>query len=198
MNGVHASITTSVDGCITGPEDGPGCGLGVGGERLHYWVFGGAWSYDSGVRGEAVGEDRAWLESTMAANGAVICGRGTYESAGHWGDKNPWDVPIFVVTHRPDEQPPGGEFVFVGGLPQAVERAREVAGDKQVHVMGGAQVIRQALAGGFVDRLTIVIAPVVLGAGKRLFEGFDGSLELEHVGVRQSPFATFVDYRVRY
>ena len=63
--------------------------------------------------------------------------------------------------------------------------------------MGGADMIRQALDAGAVDELTIIIAPVVLGDGKRLFEGFTHSLELEHLGVRQSPFATFVDYRVK-
>ena len=63
--------------------------------------------------------------------------------------------------------------------------------------MGGADVIRQALEAGLVDELTIIVAPVVLGGGKRLFEGFSKSLELEHLGVRQSPFATFIDYRVR-
>ena len=63
--------------------------------------------------------------------------------------------------------------------------------------MGGAQIIRQALAAGVVDELTIIIAPVILGGGKRLFEGFSQSLELEHLGVRQSRFATFIDYRVK-
>jgi dihydrofolate reductase len=63
--------------------------------------------------------------------------------------------------------------------------------------MGGADVIRQALAGGYVDELTIIIAPVVLGGGKRLFDGFTKLLDLEHIGVRQSPFATFIDYRVK-
>jgi dihydrofolate reductase len=196
MGKVVAGITISVDGYITGPDDGPGCGLGVGGERLHYWVFGGPWRYDSPERGEPTGEDKAWLEETLGANGAVIAGRGTYEAAGHWGEKNPWRIPFFVVTHHPGEQPPGGEFVFVGSLAEAIERATAIAGDKQVHVMGGAQIIRQALAARLVDELTIIIAPVVLGAGKRLFEGFPDSLELEHLGVRQSPFATFIDYRV--
>jgi hypothetical protein len=101
MGKVRAGITISVDGFVTGPGDGPGCGLGAGGERLHYWVFGGPWSYDSPGRGEPVGVDKAWLEETMAANGAVIVGRGTYEAAGHWGGKNPWSIPFFVVTHRP-------------------------------------------------------------------------------------------------
>lgn len=196
MGKVQASITVSVDGYITGPDDGPGRGLGVGGERLHYWVFGGPWRYDAPEWGEATGEDRDWLEKTMGANGAVVAGRGTYEAAGHWGDRNPWGIPMFVVTHRPEEQPPGDDFVFVGDLSEAIERAGAAAGGKQVHVMGGADVIRQALAAGLVDELTLIVAPVILGDGKRLFQGFSRSIELEHLGVRQSPFATFIDYRV--
>jgi dihydrofolate reductase len=196
MSVVHASITMSLDGFITGPDDGPGCGLGVGGERLHYWVFGGPWSYDSPGRGEPFGEDKAWLEETLAANGAVVAGRGTYEAAGHWGDTNPWGIPVFVVTHRPEEQPTGVDVVFVGGLAEAIEQAKEAAGDKQVTVMGGAQIIRQTLAAGVADQLTLIVAPLVLGAGKRLFEGFHRSLEFEQAGVRQSRFATFIDYRV--
>ncbi len=124
MGTVLVGITISLDGYITGPGGGPGCGLGVGGERLHYWVFGRPWSYDSPERGEATGEDKAVLEETMAANGAVVAGRGTYEAAGHWGDRNPLGVPLFVVTHRPEEQPDGDDFVFVGGLPEAIEQAR--------------------------------------------------------------------------
>jgi hypothetical protein len=61
MASVVAAITTSVDGYIAGPDDGPGKGLGEGGERLHYWVFGGPWTYASGTEGEATGEDAAWL-----------------------------------------------------------------------------------------------------------------------------------------
>ena len=63
--------------------------------------------------------------------------------------------------------------------------------------MGGADVIRQAFDAGLVDELSIVVAPVLLGGGKRLFEGFTGDVELEHLGVHQSPYATFIDYRVR-
>jgi len=93
MGKVVAGITVSVDGYLTGPNDGPGCGLGDGGERLHYWVFGGPWSYDSPGRGEPTGVDKVWLEEVLGANGAVVTGRGTYEAAGHWGDKNPWGIP---------------------------------------------------------------------------------------------------------
>jgi dihydrofolate reductase len=197
MTKVLAGITTSVDGYVAGPDDGPGKGLGEGGERLHYWVFGGPWTYDEEPRGEPAGEDAAWLKETMERIGAVVGGRWTYEAARHWGDKNPWGLPFFIVTHRPEEQPEGNAFTFVSGVEQAVELAREAAGDKDVHIMGGAEIIRQALGAGLVDELTIIVAPVTLGGGKRLFEGFTQSLELEHLGSRQSEYATFVDYRVK-
>jgi dihydrofolate reductase len=196
MSKVFASITTSVDGYVAGPDDGPARGLGEGGERLHYWVFGGPWSYDAEPQGEPSGPDAEWLAEASSRVGAVVGGRWTYEAARHWGDENPFGLPFFIVTHRPEEEPEGGHFKFVSGVEEAIERAREAAGDKDVNVMGGADVIRQALAAGLVDELSIVIAPVVLGGGKHLFDGFTKSVELEHLGVRQSPFATFIDYRV--
>jgi dihydrofolate reductase len=196
MTKILAGITTSVDGYVSGPHDGPGQGLGVGGERLHYWVFGGPWSYDQEPTGEATGEDAEWLSEAVSRLGAVVAGRTTYEASDRWGGENPWGLPFFIVTHRPEEEPEGGAFAFVSGVEEAVEQARHAAGEKDVHVMGGADVIRQALAAGIVDELTIIVAPVILGGGKRLFEGFPHSVELEHVGVRQSRFATFVDYRV--
>ena len=193
---VIANITTSVDGYITGPDDGPGKGLGEGGERLHYWVFGGPWSYEDGPRGEPTGDDADWLNEVSARIGAVVGGRWTYEAARHWGDENPWGLPFFIVTHRPEEEPEGGHFNFVAGVEEAIARAKDAAGDKDVSVMGGADVIRQALDADLVDELSIVIAPLTLGDGKRLFEGFSKQVELEHTGVRQSPFATFIDDRV--
>jgi dihydrofolate reductase len=197
MTKVLAGITTSVDGYIAGPNDGPGKGLGEGGERLHHWVFGGPWTYEGGTRGEPTGEDAAWLEDAVSRVGAVVGGRWTYEAADHWGGENPWGLPFFIVTHRPEDEPEGGAFTFVSGVREAIERATAAAGDKDVHVMGGAEIIRQALETDLVDELTIIVAPVILGGGKRLFDGFDRSLELEHVGVRQSPHATFIDYRVK-
>jgi dihydrofolate reductase len=197
MSKVVAGITTSVDGYITGPDDGPGKGLGEGGERLHHWVFGGPWTYADETKAEPAGEDAEWLSRMTSRIGAVVAGRGTYEAARHWGDQNPWEMPLFIVTHRPEEEPEGGDFTFVSGVEAAVARAREAAGDKDVHVMGGAETIRQALEAGLVDELSIIVAPVVLGAGKRLFEGFSQSLDLEQLGVRQSQFATFIDYRLK-
>ena len=197
MTTIKAAITVSLDGYITGPNDGPGKGLGEGGEALHTWVFGGPWTYESGPRGEATGVDKEYLDEGMRSQGAAIVGRNMYEAAGHWGDRNPWDVPTFILTHRPEEQPDGGEFIFVGSLDEALSRAREAAGAKDVHLAGGADLIRQALAADAVDELSIIVAPIVLGGGKRLFEGFERRIELEQLGVRQSPFATFIDYRVK-
>src|SRR5689334_24848720 len=78
MTRVAASITMSLDGYITGRNDGPGRGLGDGGERLHYWVFGGPWSYDQEPKGEATGADKQYLDEAMARSGAVIIGRNMY------------------------------------------------------------------------------------------------------------------------
>lgn len=197
MAKVVATITTSVDGYITGPNDGPGCGLGEGGERLHYWVFGGPWTYESGARGEPTGADREFLDAAMAGGGAVVGGRGTYEAAEAWGGSSPFPVPFFIVTHRSEEQPEGAGFTFVSGLDEAIARAREAAGDKDVNIMGGGDIIRQALRAGHIDELSISIAPVVLGAGKRLFDGFSADVPLEPIRVLQSPFATHITYRVR-
>ena len=196
MTKVAAGITTSVDGYITGPNDGPGIGLGEGGERLHDWVFGGPWSYHEDPRGEATGADKEFLDEGMARAGAVVVGRNMYEAAGAWGGQNPFGVPIFIVTHRPEDEPADGGFTFVNGLDKAIARAREAADGKDIMVGGGADLIRQALRAGHVDELAISIAPVVLGGGKRLFDEFDDTVSLEHLNVLQSPFATHIIYRV--
>ena len=197
MTKVTAGITMSVDGYIAGPDDGPEKGLGEGGERLHYWVFGGPWTYDSEARGEATGEDAAWLEQAISRLGAVVGGRWTYEAARHWGDENPWGFRSSSSRTGPTRSPKAARSSsWTASRRQSRVRERP-PGDKDVSVMGGADVIRQALEAGLVEELTIIVAPVVLGGGKRLFEGFTTPLDLEHIGVRQSPFATFIDYRVK-
>jgi len=196
MTKVAAGITISLDGYITGPNDGPGRGLGDGGEQLHYWVFGGPWSYDEAAKGEATGADNEFLDGVMARAGAVVIGRNMYQAAEAWGGRNPFGVPLFVVTHRPEDAPGDGEFTFVNGLDEAIARAGQAAGSKDVGIGGGADVIRQALRAGYVEELSISIAPVILGGGKRLFEGFAETVNLEHVGLLQSPFATHITYRV--
>ena len=184
MPKVIAAITISVDGYITGPDDGPDKGLGEGGERLHYWVMGGPWSYENEPRGEPEGVDAEYFNEMTARGGAVVVGRNMYEAAGHWGDKNPFGMPVFVVTHRPEEEPETGEFTFVGDFDEAIDRAKEVAGDKDVSIGGGGDVIRQGLDAGIVDELHIIVAPVILGGGKPLFKDFTKSLDLENRGVR--------------
>lgn len=197
MTKIGAAITMSVDGYITGPNDGPGKGLGEGGERLHHWVFGGPWTYENEPQGGPAGEDAEYLAAMTARVGAIIVGRNMYEAAEHWGDKNPFGMPVFVVTHRPEEEPGTGEFSFAGSLEEAVDRAKDAADDKDVSIGGGADIIRQGLAASIIDELVIIVAPVVLGGGKRLFEDFTKSLDLEHRNVRQSQYATFIEYAVR-
>ena len=196
MGNVIAIITTSVDGYIAAPNDGPGRGLGDNGEPLHNWVFGGPWRYEDDSRGKPSDDDAAWFEDTANKLGAVVCGRNTYEASGHWGDRNPFGVPLFVVTHRPEEQPDSGGFTFINRTDEALGAAIDASAGKDVHVMGGADVIRQTLAAGLATHLTLIVSPLVLGGGKRLFDGFERRLELEQLGARQSRLATFLDYRV--
>jgi dihydrofolate reductase len=196
MTKVLAGITTSLDGYITGPNDGPGRGLGDNGEQLHYWVFGGPWTYDKEPTGEPTGPDKEFLDGAMTRVGAVIGGRNTYEAAEAWGGHNPWGIPFFILTHHPEDAPADAGFTFVSDLDEAVTQAIAAANGKDVHIMGGADTIRQALAAGHVQELTLSIAPVILGAGKPLFDDSTPPVRLEHVHLLQSPFATHITYRV--
>jgi dihydrofolate reductase len=200
MGEVIASITQSLDGYIVGPEDGPGNGLGTGGERLHYWVMGGPWTYgDENQNPDGMhGPDREYFDSLTERLGSTIVGRNMYEAAGAWGGTNPFPGTLVVLTHRTEDQPdPSTGFLFVDGFDAALLKARELAGDGAVALGGGAELIRQGLAAGVVDELAISTAPVVLGAGKRLFEGFEQDLDLEVLGVWNSPYATHVRYAVK-
>lgn len=196
---VIATITTSLDGYVAGPDDGPGCGLGIGGERLHHWVMGGPWTYES-EREPGVGMsdvDRAFMDDLTATIGSGICGRGMYDAAGAWGGTNPFGATMFVVTHRTQDAPdPSTGFVFVDGVEEALDRAAEVADGRDVSVSGGADVIRQALAAGRVDELVLSTAPVILGRGRRLFDGFDHDVDLAVIKVYPSTYATHHRYRI--
>jgi dihydrofolate reductase len=200
MTKVVAGITISLDGYITGPNDGPGAGLGEGGERLHYWVFGGPWTYE-GERGPPAAVDQQYLDEVFGAGGALIVGRTMHDVVDGWGDDPGFGVPVFVVTHRPHETVVKGDtsFEFVtGGIADALDRAGAAAGEKNVIVMGGADLLRQYLDAGLVDELTLTIAPVLLGGGKRLFDGIARTdLGFERFAVIESPFATHLQFRVR-
>jgi dihydrofolate reductase len=130
--------------------------------------------------------------------GAGIVGRGMYDAAGAWGGTNPFGGPLFVLTHRTQDQPAAASgFTFVSGLEEALARAIAEAGGKDVSIGGGADVIRQALAAGRVDELVLSTAPVILGAGKRLFDGFDYDVDLEIIKTVSSMLATHVRYAVK-
>lgn len=197
---VKAAITVSLDGYITGPDDRAGQGLGVGGERLHYWVMGGPWTYASDREPGAgmTDADRAYYDALLEGTSGGLCGRGMYDSAGAWGGRNPFGGTMVVLTHRTADQPdPDAGFLMVEGFDEALAAAREAAGDGGVAIGGGADTIRQALAAGVVDELGITTAPVLLGRGKRLFEGFDRDVDLEILSVHHSPYAVHVRYAVR-
>jgi dihydrofolate reductase len=197
---VLAGITVSLDGYVTGPDDRPGAGLGEGGERLHHWVFGGPWTYESGARGTPAPVDEAYLGEVFGAGGAWLVGRTMHDVVDGWGDDPGFGVPVFVVTHRAHDTVVKGDTTFefvTAGIDEALERAKAAADGKDVVVMGGADLLRQYLAAGAVDELTLTIAPVLLGGGKRLFEGPTRTdLTFERYAVVESPFATHLRYRV--
>jgi dihydrofolate reductase len=197
---VRATITVSLDGYVTGPEDRAGQGLGIGGERLHYWVMGGPWTYETDHEpGARMGEpDRAFYDELLDGIGAGLCGRGMYDSAGAWGGSNPFEGTLVVLTHRTEDQPDEGSgFVMVDGFDAAFARAREAADGAGIAIGGGADVIRQALAAGVVDELALSTAPVVLGAGKRLFDGFTQDVDLDILAVHRGRYAVHTRYAVR-
>jgi len=197
MSKVTCDVSTSVDGFVAGPNQSRQDPLGVGGERLHHWMF------------PAQGQDQAVIEAWTADAGAYVMGRNMFAPGrgpwdpdwrGWWGDDPPYHVPVFVLTHHP--RPPlemagGTTFNFVtDGAAAALEQARRAAGEKSVLIAGGANTINQYLAAGVVDELHLHISPVLLGAGARLFEGVRG-LDLQPDQVIASPDVTHVRYQVR-
>ncbi len=121
-----------------------------------------------------------------------------YDSSGAWGGENPFPGTLVVLTHRTEDQPdPSTGFLMVDGFDAAFAAAREAADGGGVAIGGGADTIRQALAAGVVDELGISTAPVVLGGGKRLFEGFDHDVDLDILSVHHSPYAVHVRYAVK-
>ena len=143
------------------------------------------------------GADREFFDELVAGTGAGLVGRGMYDAAGAWGGRNPFPGTLVVLTHRTGDQPdPSSGFRFVSGFEAASAEAREHAGGADLSIGGGADVIRQALVAGVVDEIAISTAPVVLGGGKLLFDGFTRDLDLEIRSVHQSRWAVHVRYAV--
>jgi dihydrofolate reductase len=196
MGDVVLDITMSIDGFVAGPNDGPvGGGLGEGGEVLHYWVFGGPWTYDEPREMAPVGVDKQLLDEAGSA-GASVVGRRMYDITNGWGGNPPFDLPMVVVTHRVDDTPASTKFEFVTGIESAVAKAQKLAGDKRVYVGGGASIAQQALQAGLVDGINLHVAPVLLGAGRSLFGELGARLQLECTRAVESPYATHLSYRV--
>jgi dihydrofolate reductase len=122
-----------------------------------------------------------------------------YEGTGGWGEDGFYRMPVFVVTHRAHDLVVKGEttFTFVTeGIEAAITKAGAAAGEKKVHVMGGASLIQQALKAGLIDSLHIHMAPIVLGSGTRLFDNLTAPIELERTEVVESQFATHLRFKI--
>lgn len=202
MGRVKVDITTSLDGFIAGPDDGPELPLGAGGERLHKWVYElASWREPHGLAGGKTNRDSEILDETFSATGAVIVGRRMFDNADGWGENPPFHMPVFVLTHeaRETEAKEGGTtFTFVNdGIESALDQARAAAGDKDVSVGGGANTIQQYLRAGLLDEIQIHITPLLLGGGIRLFDDLGSEhLELEQTRVVDSPDVTHLRFRV--
>jgi dihydrofolate reductase len=201
MGKVVVDITTSLDGFIAGPNDGPELGLGEGGERLHQWVFDlASWREPHGLAGGKTDRDSEVLDEAFRSAGSIVIGRRMFDNAKGWGDNPPFHMPVFVLTHedRETETKEGGTtFTFVtDGIESALEQATAAAGDKNVSVGGGANTIQQFLGAGHIDEMQIHIAPMLLGGGIRLFDRLDTQIELERTRVIDSPAVTHLRYRV--
>jgi dihydrofolate reductase len=181
-------MSMSLDGFITGPEDGPGIGLGNGGHRLHEWLGEPVSEYPHfdppGLSGQVFAE--------LMATGAVVVGRKTFDYAGQWGGDH-HGVPIFVPTRGTPPDMQSGWVHYVPDVSTAMREAKAAAGDADVMVHG-AGLARSLLREGLLDELEIHLIPVVLGDGRRLF-GAD-RIELTLSRVLDAPGVTHLRYRV--
>jgi dihydrofolate reductase len=213
MGKLTLDITMSLDGFIAGPNQTVEQPLGEGGERLHEWVYGlASWRKSHGLDGGERTLDDDVIDESVRSTGAVVMGRrmfsggaGAWEddpnADGWWGDTPPFGVPVFILTHhaRASMTLKGGTtFTFVtDGAEAALAQARAVAGDRNVAVAGGADVVQQYLRAGEIDELQIHIAPLLLGDGVRLFDELGAERPtLETTRVIESPAVTHIRYRV--
>jgi len=189
MARVICDMSISLDGYVTGPNDSRENPFGDGAGMLHDWIF-----------SAATDEDRALLQDLLDSAGAVVMGRTSFdknEGDGGWGDGGPvGDTPCFVVTHHEPATAHPPIYTFVtDGVASAIERARQVAGDKIVH-LHGASVMQQALPLGLVDEIRVHVVPVLLGAGTPLFATLDSAIRLERTQALATPAATHLAFRV--
>jgi dihydrofolate reductase len=193
-------MSISLDGFIAGPneswDDNP---LGDDGGYLHGWFPAGVTGGSATSRQPSEVVNRLIFDE-LFATGAIVAGAGTFEPAGGWGGDHHDGVPIFIYSrHEPQIDISGWPLVtYVTDVETAMARAEEAAGDKEVSVHG-AVVAQLALAAGVLDELELHVVPVLLGQGRRLFDGLDGEhIELERVRVLEGERGvTHLRYRVR-
>jgi dihydrofolate reductase len=199
---VH-NFSVSLDGYGAGPRQSVDDPLGVGGEQLHEWIF-------------APDADRTEVDDRMQARGtegigATIIGRnmfgpvrgdwGADEWRGWWGEDPPFHHDVFVLTHHarePATMAGGTTFHFVtDGIDAALDRARAAAGDAHVRLGGGVDTVHQYLRAGLLDELHVVVVPVLLGSGERLFDDLGGALDGWRC-VEFGPSASVTHVRLRH
>lgn len=193
-------MSMSLDGFITGPDDGPGNGLGTGGEKLHAWLFDGDQEVGGGVGRPGIRTSAASLPvvQELLATGAVLTGRRTFEAAGGWGGDHHDGVHIEVFSRSPvDDDAVRSPHVHYAtdGIASAMARAKEAAGDRNV-LVHGATTAQLALQAGVLDELEIHLVPVLLGAGRSLFGALGSPRKLDLVRVIDAPGVTHLRYRV--
>ena len=202
MGKVSMGLSMSLDGFIAGPNDGPEHPLGEGGERLFAWYSTGDTEY--GLPGTEMvfrvsPQSAELLGRAHASMGAFVTGRRTFDITNGWGGNPPLGVPAFVVTHSVPQEwvYEGSPFTFVtDGVESAVEKAKEVAGDKDVAV-GAASLAQQCLRAGLLDEIHVDLAPVLLEDGVRLFEHLGATpIELEYTEVVEGAGVTHLTFRV--
>jgi dihydrofolate reductase len=203
MGKVHADMSMSLDGFVAGPNASPHNALGDGGHRIQQWLYDvESWREHQSLQGGQTNQDDEVFKERSSRNGAYVMGRRMFdEGEVGWPDPPPFRAPVFVLTRHAREpwvRQGGTTFSFVtDGIESALEQARAAAGEKDIQISGGADIVRQFIEAGMLDELQIHLAPVLLGDGVRLFDGIDpDAVELEVTRVIDSPRVTHLRYRV--
>lgn len=195
------NFSVSLDGFGTGEGQGADAPFGHAGERLHEWMFATRWGREMlGQPGGTAGVDDAFSRLFASGIGAEIMGAGKFgppgwhedpEWKGWWGPNPPFHTPTFILTHHPRpsiEMDGGTTFHFIDAPPaEALETARKAAGDRDVRLGGGPTMIRDFLAAGLVDHMHIVMVPILLGRGVRVWDGLEGLEKAYAVEAISSP-----------
>ena len=195
------NFAISLDGFGTGDGQTLETPFGHAGERLHEWMVATRWGAPMvGRTGGTGGVDDAFARQFAEGIGAEIMGAGKFgppgwqedpEWKGYWGPNPPFHTPVFVLTHHPRpsiEMEGGTTFHFLAASPaEALETAREAAGGLDVRIGGGPTVLRDFLAAGLVDHLHVVVVPILLGRGVRLWDGLEGLESNYEIEATSSP-----------